>query len=189
MFEFMLHTLFLVPEDLSQSTGRSKRKPRLPPTVRMETATTASIAEPLSERRRLEQAIAVHCHERKPFALLLLRCVFADGDGSGRRDPFWRPLGLALNKRLKDGVRRSDRVLWEGGECFALILNRVDDSYRASLIADRVRRRLKPPLLVEGRSVEFDVRIGQALYAEDGREACLLIQKAELALSESTSPL
>lgn len=183
VFESMLHTLFILPEDLSKSTGRSKRKQRMSPTVRMESATTESITEPVSERRRLEQAVAVHCHARKTFTVLLLRCVIVDGDGSScPRDPSWRSYGLALTARLKAGIRRSDRVLWEGGECFALILDRVDDSYRVSQIADRIRRRLNTPLLVEGRSVEFSVRIGQAIYPEDGREAHLLIQKAEPAL-------
>lgn len=187
VFESMLHTPFIWPEDLSKPTGRSKLKQRMPPAVRMETATTGSIIETVSERHPLEPAVAVHCNERKPFALLLLRCVIADDDDSCLRNPSWTPYGLALTSRLKAGIRRYDRVLWEGGECFALILRMVEDSYRASQIADRIRRRLNHPLLVEGRSVEFGVRIGQAIYPEDGRETHRLIQKAELALSGSSS--
>ena len=185
VFESMLHTLFFLPEDLSRPTGRSKRRQRMTPTVRMEAATTGSIIEPALERHPLEPAVAVHCHECRPFALLLLRCVIDDGGESCRRDPSLKPYGLALNERLKAGIRRYDRVLWDGGECFALVLKTVGDSHQASLIADRIRRRLNHPLLVEGRSVEFDVRLGQAIYPKDGREARLLIQKAELALSES----
>ncbi|MTW19927.1 diguanylate cyclase domain-containing protein [Allochromatium palmeri] len=185
MFESMpLHTFFILPENQSKPTGFPKRMPRMQPTVRMAAPTTGSRTESASDRPRLETAVAVHCHERTPFALLRLRCVITDDDSTRPPEPSWPQV---LTARLKDGIRRYDTVLWEGGECFAVILKTVDASHTASLIADRIRHRLNPPLLVEGHSVKLDVRIGQAVYPQDGREARLLIQKAECALSEPTS--
>jgi hypothetical protein len=187
VFESMLHTLFILPEDRSKPTGLFKRKQRTLPVVRLAASTAEPIAELAADGHLLERTVADYCQERTPFALLLLRCVLADGDGACLRDPSREPYGVALTTRLKDGIRRYDRVLWEGGECFAVILNMISDPHQASLIADRIRHRLNHPLLVERCSVECGVRLGQAIYPEDGGEARLLIQKAELALSEPTS--
>ena len=88
----------------------------------------------------------------------------------------------AVARRLVRCVRSSDTVARIGGDEFVVILDHLDRSDHARVVAEKVRRTLARSVTVEGRRVRITVSIGIGLRPQDGTDAEVLLRAADYAM-------
>jgi diguanylate cyclase (GGDEF)-like protein/PAS domain S-box-containing protein len=137
----------------------------------------------LAQARRRSQAQP----DRRPpgLALALLDLdrfkVINDSLGHAQGDRVICEVG----QRLRDAVREVDTVARLGGDEFTLVLPDVDDTEKASVVAEKVLAAVRPPLSVEGREVFVTASLGVSLCPSDGFEAEVLIRNADVAMYQA----
>jgi diguanylate cyclase (GGDEF)-like protein len=134
---------------------------------------------------RLEQAFLLAQRNGTGFGLMLL-----DLDRFKEiNDTLGHQTGDAvlehLAARLKDVARASDTVARLGGDEFALVLQGADDSASALFVAERIRKALEDPFVVEEMSLQLETSIGIALFPRHGDDAEQLLKRADIALYTS----
>ena len=65
---------------------------------------------------------------------------------------------------------------------FIVVLDRVRDAGQVTALAERVRRLLEQPFVIEGMDIMLTVSLGLAMAPRDGQAVDVLIKSAELAL-------
>lgn len=84
--------------------------------------------------------------------------------------------------RLRSSVRQSDHVGRLGGDEFGVLLcDNVADE-RISVVAERLLRALREPVVVQDMTTLLSGSIGIAVSPDDGRDADSLLQRADLAM-------
>ena len=134
---------------------------------------------------RLEQAFFAAQRNGNGFALMLL-----DLDRFKEiNDTLGHQTGDAvlehLATRFKGVARASDTVARLGGDEFALVLQGASDSASALFVAERIRRALDDPFLVEGMTLQLETSIGIAIFPRHGEDAEQLLKRADIALYAS----
>jgi len=134
---------------------------------------------------RLEQALLAGQRNGTGFALMLL-----DLDRFKEiNDTLGHQTGDAvlvhLAERLKDVARATDTVARLGGDEFALVLLGAQDASSALFVAERIRRVLEEPFVVDGLTLQLEASIGMAIYPRDGADAEQLLKRADIALYAS----
>jgi diguanylate cyclase (GGDEF)-like protein len=141
---------------------------------------------------RLEQAFLGAERNGNGFALMLL-----DLDRFKEiNDTLGHQTGDAvlehLAARLKAVARASDTVARLGGDEFALVLQGAADSASALFVAERIRRALDEPFVVDGMTLQLETSIGIAIVPRHGEDAEQLLKRADIALyasKESHAPV
>ena len=87
--------------------------------------------------------------------------------------------------RLGTCVRDTDTVARQGGDEFVVVLPDVADTQDASIVAEKIIRRLAEPFELGGNTVRIGVSIGIALYPHHGTEAENLLRHADLAMFQA----
>ncbi|MFL5952019.1 MAG: putative bifunctional diguanylate cyclase/phosphodiesterase, partial [Gaiellaceae bacterium] len=82
-------------------------------------------------------------------------------------------------------ARASDTVARLGGDEFALLLLGATDSASALFVAERIRRALDDPFLIDGMTLELETSIGIAIFPRHGEDAEQLLKRADIALYAS----
>jgi diguanylate cyclase (GGDEF)-like protein len=90
-----------------------------------------------------------------------------------------------LAERLKDVARASDTVARLGGDEFALVLPGVEDGSSALFVAERIRRALDEPFVVDELTLQLEASIGIAIFPRDGADSEQLLKRADIALYAS----
>ena len=90
-----------------------------------------------------------------------------------------------LAERLKEVARASDTVARLGGDEFALVLPGVEDASTALFVAERIRRALDDPFVVDELTLELETSIGIAIFPRDGADIEQLLKRADIALYAS----
>jgi diguanylate cyclase (GGDEF)-like protein len=134
---------------------------------------------------RLEQAFLFGQRNGTGFALMLL-----DLDRFKEiNDTLGHQTGDAvlehLATRLKDVARASDTVARLGGDEFALVLQGAGDTASALFVAERIRKALDDPFVVEDITLQLETSIGIALFPQHGDDAEQLLKRADIALYAS----
>jgi len=134
---------------------------------------------------RLEQAFLAAQRTGTGFALMLL-----DLDRFKEiNDTLGHQTGDAVLEhfatRLKDVARASDTVARLGGDEFALVLQGAQDSASALFVAERIRRALDDPFVIDGLTLELETSIGIAIFPRHGKDAEQLLKRADIALYAS----
>jgi diguanylate cyclase (GGDEF)-like protein len=134
---------------------------------------------------RLEQAFLAAQRTGTGFALMLL-----DLDRFKEiNDTLGHQTGDAvlehLATRLKDVARASDTVARLGGDEFALVLQGAQDSASALFVAERIRRALDDPFVIDGLTLQLETSIGIAIFPRHGKDAEQLLKRADIALYAS----
>jgi len=134
---------------------------------------------------RLEQAFLAAHRTGTGFALMLL-----DLDRFKEiNDTLGHQTGDAVLEhfatRLKDVARASDTVARLGGDEFALVLQGAQDSASALFVAERIRRALDDPFVIDGLTLELETSIGIAIFPRHGKDAEQLLKRADIALYAS----
>ncbi|MGO2511737.1 diguanylate cyclase domain-containing protein [Marinomonas polaris] len=119
-----------------------------------------------------------------------LSVLFIDIDGfKDINDGYGHAVGDLLlqqiAKRLGACVRKSDTVGRLGGDEFLIILNKVNNTEGAALVAEKIRAALSEVFVVDGSTLSVSASIGIASYPENGKEPLDLVQSADHAMYQA----
>ncbi len=130
---------------------------------------------------RLQQTTLTAKRENKPFALLIMDLDrfkdINDTLGHGIGDL----LLTQVSQRLRAKLRASDTVARMGGDEFAVLLPAVDAKH-AGMASRMLLQALRAPFTVEEHNLNIAASIGIALYPENGVDASVLMQRADVAM-------
>ncbi len=84
--------------------------------------------------------------------------------------------------RLKRCVRGSDTVARVGGDEFVVLLQCIPSHEHVAGVAEKIRKALSPPFIIEGHSLNIVPSIGIALYPEHGSGEQQLLDYADKAM-------
>ncbi|MBI1824193.1 MAG: EAL domain-containing protein [Nitrospirae bacterium] len=130
---------------------------------------------------RLQQVILTAHRENKPVALLLLDIDRFKEVNNALGHPVGDILLKQFGLRIREVLRESDTLARLEGDKFAGILPSAGLE-GAMLVANKIRKNLERPFLLEGLSLDVNASMGIALYPEHGMDAVTLIQKADIAM-------
>jgi diguanylate cyclase len=80
-----------------------------------------------------------------------------------------------------------DTVARLGGDEFTVLLNEITEPSSASLVAERIRRSLATPMVLEGHELSVTVSIGISIYPTDGGDVETVMKNADIAMYKSKS--
>ncbi|HXU94610.1 MAG TPA: diguanylate cyclase [Gallionella sp.] len=166
------------------------------------------IVRDITERKQAEQKIAHLAHydylTDLPNRALFLKCLehsmllakrnhykaavlFLDLDGFKQvNDTLGHEAGdlllQAVSKRLKSTIRESDTVARVGGDEFTFVLNDVESTEGAALVARKIIAALAEPLDLNGRYCHVGGSIGIAMFPDDAGDLDKLIRQADEAM-------
>ena len=133
----------------------------------------------------LEQALSLAHREQKGLALLFIDLdefkPVNDRHGHAVGDILLRQVGM----RIRDVLRRSDVVGRIGGDEFMVLLGRIGNPLDAARIAEKVRRALASPFLIDDKALSIGSSIGVALFPEHGHDAVELTRHADQAMYQA----
>lgn len=89
--------------------------------------------------------------------------------------------------RLRAVLRGSDTVARLGGDEFGILLPNVVDRAEIGRVAVQILEALQAPIFLEEQSLEVGVSIGGAVYPDQGLDAAVLIQRADIAMYSAKS--
>jgi diguanylate cyclase (GGDEF)-like protein/PAS domain S-box-containing protein len=92
---------------------------------------------------------------------------------------------LALQEvaiRLQETVRDSDTVSRIGGDEFAILLNRVQDTGEATIVAAKILDIMGKPFLIQGNQSILGISIGICLFSPEITSVDDLIKNADMAM-------
>jgi len=87
-----------------------------------------------------------------------------------------------VSRRLSDCVRLEDTIARQGGDEFIVLLDSLEDSRGASVVAQKILNALRNAFILSGTEQHVSGSVGIALYPEDGRDAQTLMKNADTAM-------
>lgn len=87
-----------------------------------------------------------------------------------------------IAKRLKDSVREDDTVARLGGDEFTLLLPGLLEIGDSAIVADKILKAIRKPLIVYDHELYITASIGVVLYPNDGEDVETLIKNADTAM-------
>ena len=131
---------------------------------------------------RLQQAIALARRHHRRVAV-----VFLDLDHFKQVNDSLGHVGgdqllQAVATRLKESVRRSDTVGRLGGDEFVVILSELDTVAHAETGVAKLLAALSQPYALGPHSLRAGSSIGVSLYPDDGEDADVLLNNADMAM-------
>lgn len=91
--------------------------------------------------------------------------------------------GVAL--RLRECMRETDCVARIGGDEFTLILTDIYDEEDAATAASKIIDAVRPPFLIDGRSLDIGVSVGISIYPADTDHIESLVRNADVAMYQA----
>lgn len=107
--------------------------------------------------------------------------VINDSLGHLAGDEFLKAVAI----RLLTHVREPDMVARLSGDEFAILLENIEDTATATIIADRVLQAVAVPLRISGKELEPSVSVGIACGDQSYLDADELIRDADMALYQA----
>jgi len=92
-----------------------------------------------------------------------------------------------VSRRLSECVRLEDTIARQGGDEFIVLLDSLEDSRGASVVAQKVLTSLRQAFILSGTEQHVSGSVGIALYPEDGRDAQTLMKNADTAMFHGKS--
>ncbi len=87
-----------------------------------------------------------------------------------------------VTQRLTEIIRKEDTLARLGGDEFTVIIEGLDQSQDASLLAEKILKVLKEPIIVNGNTLYVSSSIGISLYPQDGKNAQDLLKYSDAAM-------
>lgn len=144
--------------------------------------TLTGLANRFSLDHRLEQAILSCSRNQQRLALLFIDIDhFKDiNDSLGHQigDEFL----IQIASRLQATIRSSDILARLGGDEFVVVLIDLDGEDSLRFMADRILQILGEPYDLSGHRLHSSASIGICQFPEDGHNAQLLMQRADIAM-------
>jgi len=134
---------------------------------------------------RLEQAINTASLERSKIAILVVDIDrFKDIN-----DTFGHSTGDRVIKQIAQRLRKiisePNTVARLGGDEFGIILKKFGAKEDAAEVVQTIKEVLQVPLKLEGVRLDIDASIGITLYPEHGKDAQILLQRADVAMYQA----
>ena len=116
-----------------------------------------------------------------------LAVLFIDLDRFKRiNDSFGHSLGdrvlQLVAERIQGCLRAEDTLSRFGGDEFTLLLPKLDRDRDASIVAEKILKRISAPYLVDGHELFLSASIGIALYPDAGETRDALLRAADVAM-------
>ncbi|MDX1552365.1 MAG: GGDEF domain-containing response regulator [Marinobacter sp.] len=92
---------------------------------------------------------------------------------------------LKLAERLRLNLRRMDSLMRIGGDEFAIIVEKVEDSLDITQIIRKIVNAIGEPLNIDGQNVVISASLGVATYPEAGESPENLMRRANRAMFEA----
>ncbi len=136
---------------------------------------------------RLAHSIARAERSKRNVAVL-----FIDLDNfKNINDTFGHDVGDELlrqvSRRLSECVRLDDTIARHGGDEFIVLLDSLEDSRGASVVAQKILSALRQAFILGGTEQHVSGSVGIALYPDDGRDAQTLMKSADTAMFHGKS--
>lgn len=87
--------------------------------------------------------------------------------------------------RLRECMRETDCVARIGGDEFTLILTDIYDEEDAATAASKIIDAVRPPFLIDGRSLDIGVSVGISIYPTDTDHIESLVRNADVAMYQA----
>ena len=87
-----------------------------------------------------------------------------------------------VSRRLSECVRLEDTIARQGGDEFIVLLDNLEDSRGASVVAQKILNALRLPLTLGAAEQHVSGSVGISIYPEDGRDAQTLMKNADTAM-------
>ncbi|MES9853107.1 MAG: diguanylate cyclase [Candidatus Thiodiazotropha sp. L084R] len=131
---------------------------------------------------RISHAITQSKHSKHKLCILYL-----DLDRfKNINDSFGHPAGDEVLKmiaeRLKKVVREEDTLARLGGDEFALLVENIEHSHNAVLLAAKIQSCFEKNFLVQENEFYISASIGISLYPNDGNDVATLLKNADAAM-------
>jgi diguanylate cyclase (GGDEF)-like protein/PAS domain S-box-containing protein len=88
----------------------------------------------------------------------------------------------AAAQRLRRCVRQSDLVARLGGDEFVVVLDQLEHSQEAAMVAEKLIDTLTKPFMLGGHELFVSASIGISCYPHDGSDADILLKNADAAM-------
>jgi diguanylate cyclase (GGDEF)-like protein/PAS domain S-box-containing protein len=136
---------------------------------------------------RLQHAVARLTRDGRNFAVLFVDLdrfkVINDSLGHDVGDR----LLIDVSRRLQSCVRPGDTVARLGGDEFGMLLEDIDATAPAQVVADRIAETLQHPFILEGREVFVTASIGLALTEAGDLRPESILRDADMAMYRAKS--
>jgi diguanylate cyclase (GGDEF)-like protein len=133
---------------------------------------------------RISLAIKTHAESAERFCVAIVEIrrfkEIAEMIGPGQSNDAINQIA----RRLRRELRKEDIVVRLGDERFALLVR--GDREHAEPVLNRIAESAKPPLLIDGESVDIEVGLGAAQYPDDANSETNLLLHAQLAAERSS---
>ena len=88
---------------------------------------------------------------------------------------------VEVGQRLKDTVRSVDTVARLGGDEYVILLENISEQY-VERVAEKIRKVLEHPFVLDGEVVDISASLGIARFPEHGSDAVTLTRRADMAM-------
>ncbi|TYK64971.1 EAL domain-containing protein [Colwellia echini] len=134
---------------------------------------------------RLQQSIALAKRHIQKFAVFFLDLdnfkIVNDTMGHDAGDELLKKVALMLS----DIGRETDTVSRLGGDEFAFINNKINKAEDAMVVAQRINKLLKTPIMVNDNDIHIGSSIGITIYPEDAQSSEELLRNADIAMYQA----
>ncbi len=93
----------------------------------------------------------------------------------------------AVSKRLSSCVREEDTIARLGGDEFTILLEDIDSSADASMIATKLLERFRPSFELPHHELSISTSIGISLFPSDATDSETLLRNADAAMYQAKS--
>jgi diguanylate cyclase (GGDEF)-like protein/PAS domain S-box-containing protein len=134
---------------------------------------------------RIGQAIRHARRNESRLAVLLMDLDRFKEVNDSLGHPAGDQLLIEVADRIRGALRDSDTFARLGGDEFGLLLPDLDSADGVMPVLDRISAALETPITVHTLPLAVEASIGIAVYPENGKEAQVLIQRADVAMYEA----
>ena len=151
-----------------------------------------SLYDPITElpnRSNFMERLSFHISRAKATGKVLAVCFMDVDRFKFVNDTYGYQVGdrilREIARRVRKALRAGDTAARLGSDEFGLILTDMSKKEDIPNVLSKVLRVFEQPFMVDGEELKLNVRIGVAVFPEDGADPEELVRKAEMALSHA----
>ncbi len=129
---------------------------------------------------RLERALVFAHRRNSEVAVMLIDLAFAADQHDGNCLP--NAVLANCGRRLAGELRETDSIARLSEHRLGLLVEGIHSLHHAATVARKVLRKLREPVVIEGRTIEINPSMGVAIYPREGRDGDHLMRQAETAM-------